>query len=90
MNKMWLTLSETVLIELEQSADEGRDVRPFVDEAQQIFDYFKAGYSREDDARILIDRIRNAPIKKDYPYIEPASLNDIKAARPGNKNTNSP
>jgi hypothetical protein len=32
MPHTWLTLSETVLIELDQSADEGRVVKPFADE----------------------------------------------------------
>ena len=82
MNTIWLTLSETVLIELEQSADEGRDTRGFSDEAHQIFEACRAGSPREDEARILIDRMRNAPLAKDYPYFEPASLEEIRKVRP--------
>jgi ADP-ribosylglycohydrolase len=81
---LWLTLSETVLIELEQSANEGRDVRSCGGEARQIFADYQAGYLHEEDARILIDRIRGAPIVKGYSYIEPDSLDDIRAARPVN------
>ncbi|GHV69491.1 hypothetical protein AGMMS49928_11990 [Spirochaetia bacterium] len=90
MYSMWMTLSETVLTELEQSADEGRDVRAFADEAHAIFDMFKQGYLREDDAKDLLDRIRRAPVAKDYPYIEPASLEDIKRARPQNRRNDPP
>jgi ADP-ribosylglycohydrolase len=82
MNTIWLTLSETVLIELEQSEGEGRDVRGFADDARQIFDAFREGHPREDDARNLIDRIRSAPVVKDYPYVEPADLEGIRKARP--------
>jgi ADP-ribosylglycohydrolase len=85
MNTIWLTLSETVLIELEQSADEGRDVRSFADEACQIFDAYKEGHLRDAEAKMLIDKIRSAPIIKDYPYYEPASLEDIRKARSENR-----
>jgi ADP-ribosylglycohydrolase len=89
MNTIWLTLSETVLIELEQSADEGRDVRGFADEACQIFDACRGGHPREEEAKILIDKIRSAPVVKDYAYYEPASLEEIRKARSGNRDVNS-
>jgi ADP-ribosylglycohydrolase len=79
---LWLTLSETALIELEQSAGEGRDVRSFEGEARSIFEEYQAGRLHEEAARILIDRIRGSPQVRDYPYIEPASLDDIRKARP--------
>jgi ADP-ribosylglycohydrolase len=79
---MWMTLSETVLIECEQSADEGRDVKGFIDEAKLILENFRGGDLREDDAKRLIDRMRNAPVARDYPYSEPAGLDEIRAARP--------
>ncbi|MDR2618489.1 MAG: ADP-ribosylglycohydrolase family protein [Treponema sp.] len=82
MNTIWRTLSETVLIELDQSADEGREVRAFADEARQIFDTYTAGQLREEEAKRLIDKIRSAPIRADYSYSEPAGLDDIKRQRP--------
>ncbi|MDR0494416.1 MAG: ADP-ribosylglycohydrolase family protein [Treponema sp.] len=88
MNAMWLTLSETLMIELEQSSDEGRDVRGFADEARQIFEAFNAGHPREEDAKALIDKIRSAPIVPDYPCHEPAALAEIRKARPGNRSGN--
>ncbi|GHV25431.1 hypothetical protein FACS189498_3650 [Spirochaetia bacterium] len=84
MNTIWLTLSETVLIELEQSADEGRDVRGFADEARLIFEACREGHLREDDAKNLIDRIRSAPIIAGYPYRESGSLEEIRKERPKN------
>ncbi|AEF81942.1 ADP-ribosylglycohydrolase family protein [Leadbettera azotonutricia] len=87
MNHLWLTLSETVLIELEQSADEGRDVRAFADEAHLIHEMFGQGKLMEDEARRLLDKIREAPIASDFSFIEPNCLEGIKKARPGNRKT---
>jgi ADP-ribosylglycohydrolase len=82
MKLMWGTLSETVLIEYAQSADEGRDVKGFRDEAQMIFDMYNLGEAREEDAKKLIDGLRHAPLSSSYPYGEPSTLEDIRAARP--------
>jgi ADP-ribosylglycohydrolase len=82
MPHAWLTLSEMVLIELDQSADEGREVREFADEAQQIFDSYSAGQLWEEDAKRLIDSIRSAPLRADYPYREPAGIDKIRRQRP--------
>jgi ADP-ribosylglycohydrolase len=81
----WLTLSETVLIEFHQSADEGRDVRGFADEARLIFDMHRQGRLMEEEAKKLIDKIRSAPIAAGYPYDEPADLDSIRKARPAKK-----
>jgi ADP-ribosylglycohydrolase len=85
MPHAWLTLSETVLIELEQSADEGRDVGSFAGKARSIFDMFRQGRLMEEDAKILIDRIRGAPVAADYPYTEPSDLDLIRKARPAQR-----
>jgi hypothetical protein len=81
----WLTLSETVLIELAQCWDEGRDVQGFEEEASIIFNCFKKGQIREQDARNLIDKMRSAPLKDNYSYIEPNELEDIRQVRPDNR-----
>jgi ADP-ribosylglycohydrolase len=85
MDYFGLTLSETVLVELYQSADEGRDVKGFADEARLIFDMFSQGRLMEDEAKKLIDRIRGAPLVTDYPYEEPSDLDSIRKARPEKK-----
>ena len=85
MYKTWMTISETVLSELAQCTDEGRDVRRFSDEAQLIYECFTEGQLLEDSACRLIDKMRSSPVRDDYPYNEPNSLNDIKLARPGNR-----
>lgn len=82
MNTMWMTLSETVLIECEQSAGEGRDTGGFLDEASLILENFRGGELREEDAKRLIDRIRSAPVVPSYSYREPSGLQEIQAARP--------
>jgi ADP-ribosylglycohydrolase len=85
MNQPWLTLSETVLVELDQSAGEGRDVKGFADEARLIFDMFRQGRSMENEAKKLIDNIRSAPVAEDYPYSEPSDIESIRKARPVKK-----
>jgi ADP-ribosylglycohydrolase len=79
---IYLSCSETLLIELEQSADEGRDVADFYDEAFLLFEMYKKGKPSEEDAKKLLDRIRSAGIDKDYPYHEPYDLNQIRKLRP--------
>jgi ADP-ribosylglycohydrolase len=86
----WLTLSETVLIELDQSADEGRNVKGFADEARLIFDMFRQGRLMEAEAKKLIDRIRGAPAAADYPYSEPSDIDSIRKARPAGKGKPAP
>jgi ADP-ribosylglycohydrolase len=81
----WLTLSETVLVEFDQSADEGRDVKGFADEARLIFDMYRQGRLMEEEAKKLIDKIRSAPVAAGYPYDEPSDLDSIRKARPANK-----
>jgi ADP-ribosylglycohydrolase len=85
MYAKWMTLSETVLVELAQCADEGRDVRAFEEDARIIADCFNEGQIREEDAKKLIDKMRSAPIEKGYPYIEPDRLADIREARPASR-----
>ncbi|MDR1903988.1 MAG: ADP-ribosylglycohydrolase family protein [Treponema sp.] len=90
MPKFFLTLSETVLIELAQSADEGRNVKSFADDARLIFDMYKQDRPMEQEAKELIDKIRSAPIAADYPYNEPADLDSIKKVRPAKKGKGEP
>jgi ADP-ribosylglycohydrolase len=85
MAHTWLTLSETVLIELDQSADEGRVVKPFADEARLILEMFRQGQPMEGEAKNLIDKIRSAPLAASYPYDEPSDLESIKKLRPAKK-----
>ena len=77
-----LSFSERVLTEFEQCADEGRDVSGFEDEARLINDAFAIGQLMENEAKHLLEKMRRAPIRKDYPYYEPSDLKGIKASRP--------
>jgi ADP-ribosylglycohydrolase len=85
-----MSLSETVLVELDQCTDEGRDVRGFEEESYTIVDCFHDGQIREEDAKRLIDKMRSAPIGKDYPYIEPDRLEVIQQARPKDRSHDTP
>jgi hypothetical protein len=73
-----LSFSERVMTELEQSSDEGHNVNQFEDEARLINDTLAMGQPRELEAKDLMDQIRRAPMKNDYPYYEPSNLKKIK------------
>jgi len=85
MKPAWMTVSETTMIELAQSGDEGRDTGAFEQEARIIYDCYNEGQMLECEAKHLTDKMHAAPIRKDYPYTEPDALDEIKAASPGNK-----
>ena len=86
MNRMSPTLADTILVELEQSADEGRLVQPFAEEAKLLFEMNKNGYCADGEAKELFSKIKNAPVREDYPYVEPSQLDDIKSERPKDRN----
>jgi ADP-ribosylglycohydrolase len=81
-----LSFSERVLPELEQSSDEGRDVRQFEEEARAIAASLSAGLLRETEAKNLLDRILAVPVKSGYPYVEPDDLPSIRLGRPEGRN----
>ena len=85
-----MTLSETVLVELNQSKDEGRDVSAFSEEAHSIYACFQEGQLLESEARTLIDKIRSAPLLPDYKFHEPNEYKIIKEASQGNNHLKPP
>lgn len=85
MNTRWLTLSEAIVIELEQASDEGRDVSAYREEAKIIKRMYDNGIVMEKEADALIEKMKTAPLVSDYPYEEPSGLEDIRACRPKNK-----
>jgi ADP-ribosylglycohydrolase len=80
MQLTWTSLAETVMVELAESGDEGRETDAFAEDAAAIFADFQKGVLRENDARQLLEKMRAAPSRKDYPYDEPEGLAEIKAA----------
>lgn len=77
VNSMWLTRSETVLIELCQSTDEGRDVEQFREAAERIDEQYKKGVLMEAEAEQLLADMSRAPLVKDYPFNEPSDWDGI-------------
>ncbi|MGI6172312.1 MAG: ADP-ribosylglycohydrolase family protein [Christensenellales bacterium] len=80
----WELYSESLLSEVRQAKDEGRDISEFEAAARSVAAMPKSAY-REDLADILFRALTTAPIRADYPYIEPDDLCEIRAARPKNR-----
>lgn len=71
-----------LLIELEQCRDEGKDVSQFytkVEELKNLKNFFEV----EKEGLKIIEELKNIPTRKDYPYIEPSDLNEIKSQKTG-------
>lgn len=77
VNSMWLTLSETTMIEYKQSLEEGRMVEPYKDEAIMIRSLFEKGVLMEKEAAALLEKMKNAPVRADYGYVEPSDYQGI-------------
>ncbi len=85
INSKWLTLSETVMIEYQQSYDEGRDVAVYEQEALAIDECFNNGCLMEEKAAELLEKIKNAPMREGYAYVEPSDLASIRKMRKNHK-----
>jgi ADP-ribosylglycohydrolase len=80
---LWKT---SPLIEWMQCYDEGKDVealRPLCEELNKNDRCINPVLG--DITVTLIDRLESAPMRSDYPYIEPDNLDDIRAARPSKR-----
>lgn len=80
-NKIACLPSHLLAIELQQSADEGKDIAPFVEEAAAIAvlpDDIQT--EREQRATELFLKLQGAAVADDYAYLEPSGWEEIKAA----------
>ena len=77
-DKKWLTFSESVLVEYEQSKDEGRLVDSYASEVVHINENYQKGILMEKEAACLFQKIRSAPISDNYIYKEPSDLDGIR------------
>lgn len=78
MDRTWLYLSnDDLLTEQLQAEQEGKDLAPF----QAEFDALLAHGDIPDQARAgaLLDAIQAAPLRPDYPFVEPSDLESIRA-----------
>ena len=80
----WELYSRSVLTELRQCRDEGKDVSSYEAFAKAI-DGLPLGAMRESAAELFHDAVMELPVRPDFPYDEPNSLEEIKAARPADR-----
>ncbi|WP_428770760.1 ADP-ribosylglycohydrolase family protein [Treponema sp. HNW] len=74
----WLTFSESVVVEYEQSKDEGRLVDSYQAEVSFIKEKYQRGILMEQEAAALFKKIQSAPVSDDYIYQEPSDIETIK------------
>ncbi|HHW58275.1 MAG TPA: ADP-ribosylglycohydrolase family protein [Clostridia bacterium] len=80
MQKNYLTNWERLQVEIRQAQEEGKEIKNyFLDKIKAIED--EEDSVRERYAGVLLDELISLPIKKDYPYVEPNSLEEIKRNR---------
>lgn len=77
----WLTYSEYLSVELQQSAEEGKDVDKYQEEVNRILELPEYTKERESRALKLLEEIERLPIREDYYYREPDDLGDIRKLR---------
>lgn len=77
----WELYGENVLIDLQETLEEGRDVEALRPEAERIAK-MPRGPEKEEAADVLFYQLREAPMREDYPYEEPSDLPSILKARP--------
>ena len=80
----WELYSSCLDIEMRQCRDEGRDIAQYEKLAQAISE-MKRSPVREELANILYKALMDAPLRADFPYVEPSDLEGIRAARPADR-----
>ena len=80
----WEKYSASLRGELRQCLDEGRDVEGYRALCEAVAD-LPDGVIREELANVFFEAMQSAPMRADYPYVEPDALDAIQAARPENR-----
>ena len=80
----WEKYSARLRGELRQCLDEGRDVEGYRALCEAVAD-LPDGVIREELANVFFEAMQSAPMRADYPYVEPDALDAIQAARPENR-----
>lgn len=80
----WELYSANLKTEMRQCRDEGRDVAQYEKLAQAIGE-MKPTAVREELANVFYRAVMEAPIRADYPYVEPSDIEGIMAARPADR-----
>ena len=77
----WEKYSASLRGELRQCLDEGKDVEGYRELSEAIAN-LPDGVIREELANVFFEAMQSAPMRADYPYVEPDALDAIQAARP--------
>lgn len=75
----WLSLEQVVRDEFIQAREEGKLVDSLEEEWKRVLEL--PDDARMQELRQLYDRIARAPIRSDYPYVEPTDLDEIRTER---------
>lgn len=81
----WLYIGKEALeIERQQLIDEGKDIKEVEKEFEDLINLLSEGVPLKYQERVnsFFDRISNLPLRSDYPYYEPSTLEEIKKVRP--------
>ncbi len=84
LNKEQKNYAHDMMIEYTQCFDEGKDVAQFKAECQKISEEFESEQAFE-QAVLLREKLLNAPMRKDFAYVEPSSLEEIRKEKRGKR-----
>lgn len=76
----WESYPKQLMIELQQSEEEGLDIKGYEELFKAVY-HMPAGEEQERMSDVLFDIVLNAQERKDYPYNEPSTLEEIKKLR---------
>ncbi len=77
----WMNYSLELSLEWKQARDEGKDV----DDLKEICEFISKKAETEDCKKLAIEisnKLINAPVKEDFAFTEPSTLDEIKSAKP--------
>ena len=78
----WIYYVNGILFDWKHSFEEGKDVDKFKEKCLEINDMSPNDLQRNILADEMYHKLKHAPIKNDFQYIEPSDLETIKAVRP--------
>ena len=87
--QLWMHDSEALWIELDQLAEEGKDISGLREEVEAIL-AMGEGTAKEEAAAAFLDKTYALPLKKDVAYAEPSELSAIREEAEGAKDLPAP
>ena len=78
----WLKPSSGFEFELQQAADEGKDVSAFTERVKKILEMDEADLEKQNLVKAIYNEVQSLPVMNGYKYSEPSDLGTIKVERP--------